>query len=294
MLLNKRISVLFFLDAIKKDLIVVVLYAFMIGFADQYAFLSKIEVPIAITSSLGTAVVLLLAFRVNQSYERWWEARSIWGAVVNDSRTLVRQMQSFCGENTREGFVEQMAERQAVWCFALGEHLRKLPWSTRVLAYIQKEKNNVDHVPNALLSTHSLQIKEAYAMGYINSYQQVQLDSTIARLCDAMGKCERIKSTVFPKSYSLLIHFIIYVFATLLPFGLDDKYIAVEIGLTILIPSVFIAIEKTSILMQDPFENLPLDTPMTALAITIEKNLRSMTGQPQVVQLDRGELYYQL
>lgn len=294
MLLNKRISVLFFLDAIKKDLIVVILYAFIIGFADQYAFLSKIEVPIAITSSLGTAVVLLLAFRINQSYERWWEARSIWGAVVNDSRTLVRQMQSFSSGNTPDGFVNKLAERQSIWCYALGEHLRKLSWSSRVQAYIQKEKIKEDHLPNALLSAHSLQIKEAYAMGYINSYQQVQLDSTIARLCDAMGKCERIKSTVFPKSYSLLIHFIIYVFATLLPFGLDDKYIAVEIGLTILIPSVFIAIEKTSILMQDPFENLPLDTPMTALAITIERNIRSMTGESEVHIIQQNDSYYQL
>ena len=106
----------------------------------------------------------------------------------------------------------------------------------------------------------------------------MQVDTTLSRLCDAMGKCERIKNTVFPRSYSLLVHLLIYVFATLLPFGLNDKYIEVEILLTAIIPLIFISIERTAIVMQDPFENTPMDTPMTSLSTTIEINLRQMIG----------------
>lgn len=294
MLLNKRISILDFIKSIKTDLLIVTIYAVLIALSDRDTFLATINVPIPITTALGTAVVLLLAFRTNQSYERWWEARIVWGAIVNDSRTLIRQMQSFCTSNTPDIIVQVMAQRQIIWCYALGESLRKQTFSARVTAYIQANDIKGNNIPNAIISAHSQQIREVFEKGYINSFQQIQLDTTISRLTDAMGKCERIKNTVFPKSYSLLIHFIIYIFATLLPFGLSDANLGVEIALTILIPTVFIAIERTSILMQDPFENKPLDTPMTALAETIEVNIRQMIRDNTTVSSSQTSTYYQL
>ena len=185
-----------------------------------------------------------------------------------------------------------MTERQIIWCYALGEALRKLPNTSRVKQYLDTNHIDAHNLPNALLSEHSETLLKAKEKNMVNEFQQVQIDSTIARLCDSMGKCERIKNTVFPKAHSLLIHTIIYVFATMLPFGLTDKYLAVEIGLTIGIPIIFIAIEKTSILMQDPFENQPLDTPMTDLAQTIEINLRQMTGDKDIPGKKEPETYY--
>lgn len=294
MLLNKRISILDFVKTIKIDLLIISIYAILIAIADKDSSANVIEIPIPITVSLGTAVILLLAFRTNQSYDRWWEARIVWGAIVNDSRTLIRQMQTFTGRTAPDQLVKAMAMRQITWCYALGESLRKLPFSPKVTAYLQDHGISADNIPNALLSLHSQQIREAYEQEYINAYQQVQLDTTVSRLTDSMGRCERIKNTVFPKSYSLLIHLIIYLFATLLPFGLSDANLSVEIGLTIVIPMVFIAIERTSILMQDPFENQPLDTPMTALAETIELNIRQMTGDPTTFERTPVTTYYQL
>ncbi|MEZ4945078.1 MAG: bestrophin family ion channel [Cyclobacteriaceae bacterium] len=296
MLLNKRISIIDFIKTIKVDIILITSYAIVVGILDQYGFLSKISVPVGVTAVLGTAVALLLAFRTNQSYERWWEARIIWGAVVNDSRTLVRQCVSFFERSNEhyETLVKEMSDRQIIWCYALGESLRKLPFSHRVIKY--KESNEIEafNIPNALLSQHSETLLNAKEKKMVNDFQQVQIDSTIARLCDSMGKCERIKNTVFPKAYSLLIHTIIYVFATMLPFGLSDEYLAVEIGLTIGIPIIFIAIEKTSILMQDPFENRPLDTPMTDLAETIEINIKQMIGETEVPENKKPTDYYVL
>jgi len=296
MLLNKRISILDFLKTIKFDILFIVSYAISIGILDQYGFLSNISVPIAITGVFGTAVALLLGFRTNQAYERWWEARIIWGAIVNDSRTLIRQCVSFFNR-THENYgltVKQMTHRQIIWCYALGEALRKLPNSDRIKQYL--DTNNIDafNLPNALLSEHSETLLAAKENNMVNDFQQVQIDSTIARLCDSMGKCERIKNTIFPKAHSLLIHTIIYVFATMLPFGLSDQYLAVEIGLTIGIPIIFLAIEKTSILMQDPFENQPLDTPMTDLAETIEINLKQMIGEKDIPSKVESDKYYVL
>jgi len=95
MLLNSRISILAFIKLIRFDIVAICSYAVLVGILDQYSFMSKISVPLAITATIGTAVSLLLAFRTAQSYERWWEARIIWGAIVNDSRTFIRQLIQF-------------------------------------------------------------------------------------------------------------------------------------------------------------------------------------------------------
>lgn len=289
MLLNKRISILAFIKLIRFDIIAICSYAFVVGILDQYSFLSKISVPIGITATIGTAVSLLLAFRTAQSYERWWEARIIWGSIVNDSRTFVRQLIQFLPESEgKKSIIEKFTNRQIIWCYALSETLRKKGYSEKVTQHLNQENITDQNIPNALLNRHS----DDLANSNLQDYKQVQIDTTLSRLCDAMGKCERIKNTVFPRSYSLLVHLLIYVFATLLPFGLDDKYIEVEIFLTAIIPLIFISIKRTAIVMQDPFENTPMDTPMTSLSNTIEINLKQMIGDSNLPVSENPNTYY--
>ena len=145
MLLNKRISIVNFIKTIKFDIVFIASYAVAVGILDQYGFLSKISIPIGVTAVFGTAVALLLGFRTNQAYERWWEARIIWGAIVNDSRTLVRQCVSFFKRSNGQydTLVREMANRQIIWSYALGESLRKTPfspksWKDRMLVYKRK------------------------------------------------------------------------------------------------------------------------------------------------------------
>ncbi len=190
--------------------------------------------------------------------------------------------------------IKDFAERQIIWTYALGESLRKQPFSEKVQEYLKKNTISALNIPNALLDAHSKQLKEVAVSKRLTDFQQMQLNDMITRLCDSMGKCERLKNTVFPRSYSVLVHILIYVFAAILPFGLDDSQLAIEIGITFLIPIVFIAIEKTSIIMQDPFENTPVDTPMTSLAQTIEINIRQMTGEQNVPLKKENTLYYEM
>jgi putative membrane protein len=287
MLLNKRISIFTFLKQIKFDITAILIYAIVVGIADQYGFLSKIDIPIAMSAIIGTALSLLLAFRTAQAYERWWEARIIWGAIVNDSRTLIRQVKQFLPEKDTK-IVQDFAYRQIIWCYVLGESLRKLSYSKKVYDYVKEHKLSKNNIPNAIINQHS----EALSKLEISDFKQIQIDSTLSRLCDSMGKCERIKNTVFPKSYSLLVHFFIYVFASLLPFGLDDIYVLVEIFLTALIPIIFIAIERTAIILQDPFENVTTDIPMTSLAITIEINIKELIGDTDLPIVEKPKSFY--
>lgn len=292
MLLNKKISVWYFIREIRSQIVFMAIFAVSIGLLDLLPGFRKISLPLNIPALLGTAVSLLLAFRTSQSYERWWEARTVWGAIVNDSRTFIRLIKQFSPEDGKT--VKAFAERQMIWTYALGESLRKLPFSDKVENYLSEHQIKAMNIPNALLDEHSRQIREMALSGELTDFQQMQLNDMVTRLCDSMGKCERLKNTVFPRAYSLLLHTLIYVFAAVLPFGLDDSQLAVEIVITFLIPLVFIAIEKTSIMMQDPFENRPVDTPVTSLAQTIEINIRQMIGEQNVPGKKENPLYYEM
>ncbi|WP_343698039.1 bestrophin family ion channel [Flavobacterium sp.] len=293
MLLDKKISVIYFVKQIKSQIILIVVFAAAIGLLDNLPIFKEIALPLSIPALVGTAVSLLLAFRTAQSYERWWEARTVWGAIVNDSRTFIRQVTQFTSKDNKQ-IADQFTERQIIWVYALGEALRRQPFSPKVQAYLNFHKISGANIPNALLDKHSHDIALLEQKGIISDFKQVQLNETLARLCDSMGKCERIKNTVFPKSYSLLVHTLIYVFAAILPFGLEDSQLAVEVLMTIMIPLLFISIEKTAIIMQDPFENTPVDTPMTSLAQTIEINLLEMTGAQDIPVKPKNNEYYEM
>lgn len=293
MLLNKKISIWYFIKGIGSQLVIITVFAVAVGLLDELPVFRKASLPLAVPALLGTAVSLLLGFRTAQSYERWWEARTVWGAIVNDSRTLIRQIQQFVPEKQKV-VVREFALTQITWVYALGEALRRQEFSPKVKSYMDAHQLQATNIPNAILDRHSDKVKELASESLISDFKQVQLNETLARLCDSMGRCERIKNTVFPRSYSLLVHTLIYVFAILLPLGMQDVNVGIEIFLTILIPILFVAIEKTAIIMQDPFENTPVDTPMTALAQTIEINLLEMIGEREVPAKPKNDQYFEM
>ena len=113
-----------------------------------------------------------------------------------------------------------------------------------------------------------------------------------------MGKCERIKNTVFPATYSLYIHFAMNLFIMLLPFGVIEYFGYMEVPLVIAIAASFMLIEKMAIHLQDPFENKPTDTPMTTISRNIEKDLKQMLNdysiKEEIEVADTEDMYYVL
>jgi len=285
MLLKENIPVKYVVGKIKNELLLVAVYAVAIALFHRFLPEYRISIPIAVPAILATIISLLLAFRSNQAYDRWWEARSIWGAIVNDSRSLVRELITFLdGDNAVceeiEGFKKRFVYRQIAWCHGLSQSLRKQdPYAKNGHLLVDEEvkfTHRFTNMPNSLLKLHGLDLKLAYKNGWLNDYQQVQIDGTLNRLCDAMGKCERIKNTVFPVTYSLYIHFCLYLFIILLPFGLIEFFGMFEVPLIIAIAAAFLLVEKMAIHLQDPFENKPTDTPTTAISQTIERDLKQM------------------
>ena len=155
----------------------------------------------------------------------------------------------------------------------------------------QKQKDATS-IPNAILDLHATELNKMHKNSIINDFQQIRLDQTISILCDCMGMCERIKTTVFPRTYSTVLHFMIYVFAAILPFSLTDYPLYIEVILNILISCGFFLIENTAIYQQDPFENRVTDIAMTAIARKIEINLKQMTTDQDVPDDFENQGYY--
>jgi putative membrane protein len=297
MLLKKNIPFRYIFGKIRYELLVILLYTTLIAVLHKTNSGLPIAIPLTIPALLGTIISLLLGFRSNQAYDRWWEARHIWGAIVNESRTLARQVLTFT-DIVEEGddvhlFRERVIRRQIGWCFSLGQTLRGNSALPGLDGYLNRKEleavSHYDNVPSALLDQHGRDLKRALENGWINRYQQVELDRTVTRLCDAMGKCERIKNTVFPSTYSMYIHFSLLLFITLLPFGVIEYFGFLEIPLVMAVSASFLLIEKMAIHLQDPFENKPTDTPMTAIARNIEKNLRQMLRDQEMPEYEKTE-----
>lgn len=296
MLLTKRIPLTYILNMIKYDLIIILSVSLSALFiTEKYQELLP-NMPLTIPAFIGTAISILLSFKLSQSYDRWWEARKAWGAIVNDSRSLVIQLQSLTSKGNDEK-IKKIAFRQIAWCYSLGQSLRGLNPTDNLDGFISdedlKEIKKHNNKPLALLQLNASDIKQLKETNQLDIFSQLQLDNTLIRLCDAQGKSERIKTTVFPVTYRLFLHAIIYLFVVTLAVALRvDGFF--EIPLLVAISSAFFLLEKSATHMQDPFENKPTDTAMTSIAKTIEINIKQLLNEIELTIQEKQDKFYLL
>lgn len=295
MLLESSIPIKYSFGIIKYELIIVL----FVGLATHFGaieFMSALPVmPLAIPAFLGTSISVLLSFKMNQSYDRWWEARRIWGGILNDSRSLIIQLQSFMGARQAQA-IKQIGYRQIAWGFILGRSLRKLDTLQNIghllpiaeLAEAAKQNNQ----PLFLLQTTSRELQELRLRKLLDVHAHIHLQETIIRLTDSMGSVERINSTIFPSTYRLVLHFIIYLFVVTLAISLkniDNRLVA---PLLLLISAGFFLIEKVAYHLQDPFRNRPSDVPITEIARTVERDIRQLLGETATTTKPDTRTYY--
>jgi ion channel-forming bestrophin family protein len=300
MLLKKNIPIRYIFGKIKYEILFVTIYGIAIEVIYQNFHITNISIPMTVHSVLGTIISLLLAFRSNQAYDRWWEARIVWGAIVNDSRTFARQVLSLMEDpldpDRIDGFKKRMIKRQLAWCYALGKGLRRDDPMPMISKFVSEEEleylKDFDNKHVGLVQLHARDLNNALKQGWVNPYQQVELDQTLTRLCDHMGKSERIKNTVFPSTYSLYIHLALHFFILLLPFGLVQLFGFLMVPVLVVITACFFLIEKMAIHLQDPFENKPTDTPVLSISRNIERDLKQMMKDKHVPQAFQPETFY--
>lgn len=270
-----------------------------------------IEIPDVPLSIFGTVIAILLGFRVNSAYERWWEARRIWGSVINETRSAARQLLSFV--HTDAETARRLVYRHIAFSYALRDHLRPAaPHTTYVLkhhahaartdegaapflseedlAYIQLRSNK----PNAILQLQGQAVASLRVSGAIDERQQMQLDDQLNELTDCLGACERIKRTEFPRDYSRYTSLIVDIFTFAFPFIIVDNASWQTIPWTMVIGFTLYSMDRVAHAIERPFENRINDTPMTAISRTIEIDLRQMLGEtdvPKPVEAVDGYLF---
>ncbi len=297
MLLNKKIPFQFILNKIKFEIIYVLAIATIVYYFTQKFKATIPEMPLSIPAFLGTAISVILSFKLSQSYDRWWEARKIWGSIVNDSRSFVLQLQSFIN-NRNEKDIKQIAFRQIAWCYSLGQSLRGLNALENLDKYITANDiatlSQHNNKPLALLQMNALHIADLKEKAQLDIYSQIQINNTLVNFSNSMGMAERIKNTIFPSTYRLFLHFFIYIFVITLCIALRDIESRFEIPLLLIISSTFFLLEKSATNLQDPFSNEPTDTPVTTIANTIEINIKQLLGEKDIPNFVQPNNFYLL
>jgi len=278
-----------------KEVIFVTLYSAIVFILYEYYGHHQLTISFSISAVMGTAIAILLGFRTSAAYDRWWEARKIWGSIVNDSRTLVRQAIGFIGlDDEKNEEVTKLAKYQIAFCYALSTNLRKISLPHEVQSNLSDEEykyiRTQTNIPNAILKLMEDRLASLFAQDRIDTYHFAAMDQTLKGLCDHMGKCERIKTTVFPVHYGFFIRLSIIIFALLLPLEVVEFLGILTIPVTFATIIFISAIESIANYLQDPFENRASDVGISAICRTIEINLLQMVGVKKVPEMLKPDI----
>jgi len=253
-----------------------------------YEFVKLPAMPVTL---LGGALAIFLGFRNSSAYDRWWEARKVWGEIVNRSRSFTTQVLTY-SDAKREDFNYMKAWQKTIiyrhigWVYALRSHLLNQPIPAEELKWFSDLDQEVlfdkTNVPAQILNLQGLEVKNAFNKKWIEDFRQYELIHTIESLYDCQGKCERIKNTVFPFYYNYFTQVFLWLFIICLPFSLVGLMGWLSFPMSIAVSFVFTILEKSGILTEVPFNGIAADTPMKTLARNIEIDLREMIGDKDI------------
>jgi len=247
---------------------------------------------------LATVVGIFIVFRFNEAYQRWWEARILWGGLVNESRNFTREVMTFVTAKRVSGIQSDEAAkriqkalvyRHLAYCNALRLSLRKQNSWEELGQFLSNEDMQdlagYANKPTRLTFLQARQLDGLFGTDVSESILFRQLDSTINRLLDIQGGCERIKNTAFPDEVRFISRAMVWLSAIAIPIaflGANTEIHALEVVAVVVISLSFMVVEQLGAALKNPFENLDNDTPMTALCRTIEIDLRQQLGETDV------------
>jgi ion channel-forming bestrophin family protein len=267
-------------------------------------------------SVIGIAVAFYLGFKNNSSYDRTWEARKIWGAIVNDSRSFATAILTLPIQISGSE-QKSIIYRHLAWVHALAHVLRrKKSWEHHedplklvytptfrdsynvsleetLKPYINKNEwegyLSKTNIPSQLLKKQSEKIKSLKSSGSIDSYQQVWLHQLISRLYDNQGMCERIKNFPLPRQYASTALWMNYLFCALIPFGLlnifethKDLYVWMTIPFSSMIIWIFFLMDRIGDYSENPFEAAYNDVPVSSIVRAIEIDIKEMLDEKDI------------
>jgi putative membrane protein len=246
-----------------------------------------------IFSLLGIVLSILLVFRTNTAYERWWEGRKQWGNLVNNTRTLATMLQASLmpGDNESRFY---FARHIANFAIALKEHLRttvKLEELVHLEAGELEALKHKQHKPNHIALWIYSKVRAIYSAGALTDADLISIKPQYEALLDTLGACERIKKTPIPFSYAVYIKIFITLYGIILPFGLFSDFSFYAIPLTMFIFFAMLGLELMAEEIEDPFGLDCNDLPTGDIATTIKKNVFEILEQEVIKEPVAAEIY---
>lgn len=251
-------------------------YAGLIVFLEVHFFHVESKNPTAMHSILGFVLSMLLVFRTNTAYDRWWEGRRIWGSFVNNSRNLALKLSVLIKDaKDREDFKNLISN----YVFSTKNHLRDIynqeeftPTASINLATFSE----ASHRPNAIAKQLYAKIYDLHEQKQLSGDYLIILNEEIRSFTDNCGACERIKNTPIPYSYNIFLKKMIFLYIISLPmfFGGEFKYTTVPI--TMIVLYVFASIELIAEEIEDPFGFDDNDLPLDDICKRIKTNLNEI------------------
>ena len=279
----------------------------------QYFDWKWVAIPWLPVSLIGTAVAFYVGFKNNQSYDRNWEARKVWGAIVNLSRAFGASVRAFVTGADQEKKI--LIHRHIAWLYALRHAMwQRAPWehdtpaSRRQRKYFEKIFGHLDMFDEAvaiylsaeeqawirtrqnaatqLLDRQSQHLAELHERGLLDDFRQIELQRLITALYGEQGGSERIKNTPLPRQYSTSSTIFILIFTMLLPFGmltefgkLGESLMWLLVPFNLIVSWVFSLMEYVGDYSENPFEGLINDVPLTTIVRNVEIDLLDMLGE---------------
>ena len=263
-------------DTLRKLIYVILVYAVYAG-AIVYLELhyTNFKSTIAIHSLLGFVLGLLLVFRTNTAYDRWWEGRKVLGALVNTSRNLALKLNTFI-PNEKTELKKLNAELISNYSFSMKNHLRDKVIIEEIEyneSLSKEEYTKSDHKPNLIAKKLYLETKKLYDNKHVSGNIYITIDEQIKELTDVVGKCERIKKTPIPYSYNIFLKKFIFIYTLTLPVGLATDFFYWSIPISIFILYILGSLELLAEEIENPFGEDTNDLPVDAICQNIKKNV---------------------
>lgn len=227
----------------------------------------------AIHTLVGFVLSMLLVFRTNTAYERWWEGRKAWGSFVNNSRNIAMKLSVLSLSTVEKNRFKDLISN---YIYAVKEHLRgRMAAKELVFSPGQLVNHYQDayHLPNLIMRDIYKETQQLYMNHQISGEQLLFLNDELRSFTDNTGICERIKRTPIPYSYSLYLKKIIFLYVFSMPIGFAREFGYWSMPIVALIFYVFASIELLAEEIEDPFGIDANDLPTDQLYETIKANL---------------------
>ncbi len=258
-----------------KYIFYISIYTTVVVVIDLAVLPKRIDVNPLFFSLLGVILSLMLVFRLNTSYGKWWEGRVAWGTLINQSRSLAANLNALLAKDAakdRKYFAAQIAN----FAYSLQAHLREFthwheiePLGKTYLETLQHAK----HVPYCIATQLYERIVERIKDGTFSESDKVPLFGQLDAMINVMGICERIKNTPIPFSHNSYIKTFILIYVLALPFGIVASMFYYTIPTVALIAYALVGVEVVSEEVEEPFGTEANDLPLLQLSRIIKHSV---------------------